>query len=270
VRCHAELLLAPEKYANPHRIDASVGSAGTVEDIKEETLAAQQVDVLVSEWMGYALLFESMLPSVLQARDRFLKPGGAMLPDRARIFACACDESATGLEFWDDVYGFAFPDIKHEVLRSCLHKPIVAPVSKNSKMSDPVVVQEFDLVTMGVHDCDFHTDFDLAIARKAECRCIVLWFDALFSARFCSEMPVVLSTSVAGTQTHWAQTVLLLRDPVAAEEGDILHCRLSFAGGEEHRMLIITLESKLCRQDGSEVCASTSMYDMSVSYKAHV
>ena len=31
---------------------------------------AVQVDVIVSEWMGYALLFESMLDSVLYARDR--------------------------------------------------------------------------------------------------------------------------------------------------------------------------------------------------------
>lgn len=30
----------------------------------------------MSEWMGYFLLFESMLDTVLVARDRFLKPGG--------------------------------------------------------------------------------------------------------------------------------------------------------------------------------------------------
>jgi hypothetical protein len=43
------------------------------------------VDVLVSEWMGYCLLFESMLPSVLHARDCWLKPGGAILPDTAEM-----------------------------------------------------------------------------------------------------------------------------------------------------------------------------------------
>ncbi len=32
--------------------------------------AGQKADVLVSEWMGYALLFECMLDSVLLARDR--------------------------------------------------------------------------------------------------------------------------------------------------------------------------------------------------------
>ena len=45
----------------------------------------QSVDVLVSEWMGYCLLYESMLTSVLYARDRWLKPGGAILPDTATM-----------------------------------------------------------------------------------------------------------------------------------------------------------------------------------------
>lgn len=35
---------------------------------------------------GYALLFESMLDSVLHARDAFLRPGGAVLPDLAHIY----------------------------------------------------------------------------------------------------------------------------------------------------------------------------------------
>ena len=34
------------------------------------------VDIIVSEWMGYGLLFECMLDSVLEARDRWLKPDG--------------------------------------------------------------------------------------------------------------------------------------------------------------------------------------------------
>ena len=48
--------------------------------------ARGQFDVIVSEWMGYCLLYESMLDTVLVARDRFLKPGGALLPDVATFF----------------------------------------------------------------------------------------------------------------------------------------------------------------------------------------
>lgn len=35
-----------------------------------------QVDVIISEWMGYFLLFESMLDSVLYARDKWLVSDG--------------------------------------------------------------------------------------------------------------------------------------------------------------------------------------------------
>lgn len=60
--------------------------AGMIEDLDlSMPVPVQGVDVLVSEWMGYCLLFESMLPSVLHARDRWLKPGGSILPDTARM-----------------------------------------------------------------------------------------------------------------------------------------------------------------------------------------
>lgn len=60
--------------------------SGMIEEL-DETMPVEVggVDVLVSEWMGYCLLFESMLPSVLHARDRWLKPGGAILPDTAQM-----------------------------------------------------------------------------------------------------------------------------------------------------------------------------------------
>jgi hypothetical protein len=43
------------------------------------------VDIIISEWMGYALYYESMLPTVLLARDKWLKPGGIILPDRSEL-----------------------------------------------------------------------------------------------------------------------------------------------------------------------------------------
>ena len=51
-----------------------------------------KVDIIISEWMGFCLLYESMLDSVLHARDTFLKPGGMMFPERARIFIAAIDD----------------------------------------------------------------------------------------------------------------------------------------------------------------------------------
>ena len=46
---------------------------GTIEEVE----LPEKVDVIVSEFMGHFLLRESMLDSVLYARDKYLKSGGA-------------------------------------------------------------------------------------------------------------------------------------------------------------------------------------------------
>uniref|UniRef100_M4F4M7 Uncharacterized protein n=1 Tax=Brassica campestris TaxID=3711 RepID=M4F4M7_BRACM len=55
---------------------------GSVEDIS----LPEKVDVIISEWMGYFLLRESMFDSVICARDRWLKPTGVMYPSHARMW----------------------------------------------------------------------------------------------------------------------------------------------------------------------------------------
>ena len=53
---------------------------------EEAPLEGMKNDLLVSEWMGYFLLFERMLPSVLYVRDKFLDSAGFMIPGHARIY----------------------------------------------------------------------------------------------------------------------------------------------------------------------------------------
>lgn len=61
-----------------------------------------------SKTLGYALLYESMLDSVLHARDRFLKPGGLVAPSESRMQLALCDAADVRKDrigFWEDVYG---------------------------------------------------------------------------------------------------------------------------------------------------------------------
>lgn len=254
-----------------NRYDVASGGAvevvtGKVEELAELPVAEKSVDVLVSEWMGYALLFESMLDSVLYARDRWLRPGGAMLPDRAVIYAAAADVSATGLDFWDDVYGFKMPDIREDVRSATLRQPLVAPVSRRALMSEGVAVKEFDLTTMSAADADFHADFELLATRCGECAGVVLWFDTPFSDRFCAEAPGNLSTSPYSTRTHWVQTVLVLERPPVLEEGDTLGGRLSYArNAAKHRSLDISIELRHRGTDGAEKGSCAQCYVMEVA-----
>ncbi|XXG97903.1 hypothetical protein Hte_004219 [Hypoxylon texense] len=79
--------------------------------IEEITLpgGVEQVDIIVSEWMGYCLLFEAMLPSVLWARDRYLRAGGLLEPSHANLWLAPVADPeyvADNIHFWRDVYGF--------------------------------------------------------------------------------------------------------------------------------------------------------------------
>ena len=56
--------------------------------VEEVELLDDHVDVIISEWMGYSLFFESMLDSVLFARDKYLVKDGIIFPDIVRLFIC--------------------------------------------------------------------------------------------------------------------------------------------------------------------------------------
>jgi type I protein arginine methyltransferase len=48
-------------------------------------------DIIISEWMGYCLFYESMLKTVLFARDKWLVPGGLMFPGKASLHIFAIE-----------------------------------------------------------------------------------------------------------------------------------------------------------------------------------
>ena len=71
---------------------------GRIEDV---TLSDPTVDVLVSEWMGYFLLFEGMLDSVIHARNKYLAPDGLMLPNACSIQIMAVSDTGKPFPTWN-------------------------------------------------------------------------------------------------------------------------------------------------------------------------
>ena len=84
---------------------------------KAEEIAATlpKADVIISEWMGYCCLYEGMLDTVLEVRDKVMKHGGHMMPGTAGLdFFAVSSESLwhTHRGFWDNVYGFKMKTLK--------------------------------------------------------------------------------------------------------------------------------------------------------------
>ncbi len=60
---------------------------------EQAPISQSEVDLIVSEWMGYFLLFERMLPSVLSVRDQCLRQGGLIIPGRVKLLLAAASLS---------------------------------------------------------------------------------------------------------------------------------------------------------------------------------
>ncbi|KAL6854562.1 hypothetical protein ACP4OV_019124 [Aristida adscensionis] len=238
-------------------------------------IPANGFDVLVSEWMGYCLLYESMLSSVLYARDHFLKPGGAILPDTATIVGAGFGKGGTSLPFWENVYGFDMSCIGKEVTSTSARFPVVDVVTSDDIVTATAALHSFDLTTMKQNEMDFTASFELRLNGKAtdvngviSCYGIVLWFDTGFTERFCKEKPVVLSTSPFSTPTHWSQTIFTFEEPIAmtkekslgssASVGTdecpamMIRSRISIVRASEHRSIDISIETTAVSSDGRQ------------------
>ena len=85
--------------------------------MEEVQLPFPHVDIIISEWMGYFLLYESMLDTVLWARDRYLRKDGQGLifPDKATIFMAGIEDG----DYKEDKIGCKFLPLDARNLTPC-------------------------------------------------------------------------------------------------------------------------------------------------------
>eukprot|EP01116_Phalansterium_solitarium_P019752 TRINITY_DN562_c0_g1_i1.p2 TRINITY_DN562_c0_g1~~TRINITY_DN562_c0_g1_i1.p2 ORF type:complete len:361 (+),score=168.52 TRINITY_DN562_c0_g1_i1:59-1084(+) len=189
---------------------------GRIEDVVLP--GVEKVDVIISEWMGYCLLYEAMLNSVLVARDKWLAPGGVIMPDRATMSICAIEDAdykEDKINFWDSVYGFNMSSIKQQALQ----EPLVDVVEHKQVMSNHCRMHSIDLYTVTPAQLAFTVPFKLSAVRDDYCHAFVVYFDVEFSK---CHKSVWFSTGPHVTYTHWKQTVFYLTDVLSIKRDEEL------------------------------------------------
>ncbi|KAF8325273.1 protein arginine n-methyltransferase [Cantharellus anzutake] len=191
--------------------------------LEEVELPIKEFDIIVSEWMGYFLLYESMLDTVLIARDRYLKPEGLIFPDTASMYLAAIEDQEykdEKINFWDNVYGFNFSCIKDIALR----EPLVDTVELKAVVTDPYCFKQIDLRTVTKEDLTFTAPFSLQATRNDYAHAFLAWFDVSFEA---THKKVKFSTGPHAKYTHWKQTVFYTQSTITINEGETIKGELS-------------------------------------------
>ncbi|KAF8840733.1 protein arginine N-methyltransferase [Paxillus ammoniavirescens] len=207
--------------------------------LEEAELPITQFDIIISEWMGYFLLYESMLDTVLLARDKYLKPGGLMFPDNARMYLAAIEDQdykEEKINFWDNVYGFDYSCIKGIALR----EPLVDTVELKAVVTDPYMLKHINLLTAKKEDLSFAVPFTLTATRNDYAHAFLAWFDVSFD---CTHKKIQFSTGPHAQYTHWKQTVFYTPSTITISEGEKITGSLVCApNARNNRDLDITIE----------------------------
>ncbi|CAG8477761.1 9555_t:CDS:10 [Ambispora gerdemannii] len=200
--------------------------------IEEVTLPVPKVDIIVSEWMGYFLLFEAMLDSVIVARDRWLVPGGVrfdMTPMRSPVRSSAYIES----------------------------------VDAKAIITDVIALKDFPIHTIRKNNLDFTVSFKLEATRSGT---IHAFLDE--SIKKLKEKlkdtggNSFFTTGPQGEVTHWRQTIFFLENPVPVVEGTTIsgffECRKGFDNPRDldmeirYRVIGDSDDSKINGEDDTE------------------
>jgi type I protein arginine methyltransferase len=207
--------------------------------VEELELPVDKVDIIVSEWMGYFLFYESMLDTVIYARDKWLAPGGLMFPDKASLHIVAIEDGEyrhDKIDFWRNVYGFDMSCIGD----IALSEPLVDNVDQEQIASDACLLKTIDINIMPKQEATFSAPFSVTVNRNDYVHALVAYFDINFA---CCHKPVTFSTSPKARTTHWKQTVFYLEDCLTVCAGEKITGTLSCKPNAKNpRDLDITIE----------------------------
>lgn len=173
----------------------------------------EKADVVVSETLGnYA--YEENIIEIMNDAMRFLKPGGVLIPQKIRQFACPVSDPRLFRELDLTKTGdFDFTAANVPCLNNMYVKDMVA----KDLLEGGKAAKEWDMV-------------DLRQKNESVRRCSVIWKDLSVMTMYgialwweCDlDGRTTLSTSPLKPATHWKQIYLPVLKPISVKEGDSL------------------------------------------------
>jgi protein arginine N-methyltransferase 1 len=184
--------------------------------VEEVDLPVAKVDIILSEWMGYCLFYESMLNTVIFARDKWLAPNGMIFPDQANLYITAIEDRQykdDKINWWDNVHGFDMSCIRDVAIS----EPLVDVVEPKQIVTGSCSVKEINLYTVTEDDLHFTNGFNLSVSRNDYIQALVTYFSVEFTK--CHKR-TGFTTAPEMPYTHWKQTVFYLKDYITAKKGE--------------------------------------------------
>lgn len=185
---------------------------GRIEDIE----LPERVDVIISVFTGNMLYMEDLLPSLFHARDRWLKPGGVLIPDAAQLLVAPVDAASFHDEWvgaWSRQHlGFDFSHLR----RFAANRFHAGPREQYRDwplLAAPQALVEADLTRATDTVLDHSVDFP--ITRAGSCSGVLGWIRLHLGGDW-------VGTGPHDPPLHWTPQLMPLDPPWVLAVGDTL------------------------------------------------
>ncbi|CAF3015234.1 unnamed protein product [Rotaria socialis] len=201
----------------------------------------EKIDIIISEWMGFYLFHESMLESVIYARDHFLRSSVqnddntseqnesiVIFPSHAYLYCAPFMDQNIRIELntmWNDYFNLNLSPIRQHIKNSDLSECVIETIEPSQLVHDAQLIQSIDLRTVRIDElhsmrsfCEFTIDNTCIISG------FCFWFDCYFSTNDNSSIlrSTRLTTNPSSPKTHWKQTLVFLPEDIYPLKNDIV------------------------------------------------
>ena len=189
-----------------------------IQDLSTHVTLSEKADLVVSDVHGVLPFFQQGLMSLIDARRRFLKPGGAMIPRMETIWAAIVDDAKAHHRFfetWDEnSYGFNMRAARR-IATNGFRKANLRP---EQLLSEPRPLATLDYSRL--ETSNLRGQLECTITRTGTAHGLGVWFDSELA-------PGILMSNAPGSPPMIFGNVFFpLAEPVPVGESDVMSCDL--------------------------------------------
>lgn len=178
----------------------------------------EQVDVVVSEWLGGFGIDEGMATPVIGARDRWLKPGGVMIPQTVSAWTALVHDQylAETIDFLRaQPYGLDLAGLIEKTVNEISYSGSFRHLSASDLRSEQGLLWTTNADTDSLEraQAPHAADTLLRVERSGTANALALWFSAELVPG------ISLSIGPGDPATHWGMTTAPLYSPVTVTPG---------------------------------------------------
>ncbi len=182
----------------------------------EEIELPEKVDVIISVFTGNMLYMEDLLPSLFLARDRWLKPGGHLIPDAGELVVAPVQAPSRHAEWvgaWSTPHlGFDYAPIR----RYAANRFYWGPRDEYATwplLAEPLAIEQADFMRATGTDLDRTASF--AITQDGTCSGVMGWIRIHLGDHW-------VGTGPKDPPLHWTPQFMPLDPEWDVRAGDVL------------------------------------------------